>query len=134
MKSKRNKRSCDSSSFLHHPISHTMAPRQNPSDKVLATFTSTPASLHSPWRVPAGNKDKEIMWDFENCYQQLQAVKDDIVEAGDTKSSKDFFAKLEICSVSVLFFMQVVDLIDLSVQNFELNVAVFFEGLGIVSL
>ena len=60
-----------------------MAPRQNPRDKVLATPSSTAASLMSSQRPPAGGEDRKLIRDFEIFYMQLKAVKDNIVEAGD---------------------------------------------------
>ena len=77
-----------------------MAPQQNPRDKVLATPSSTAASLMSSQRPPAGGKDCKLICDFEILYMQLKAVKDDIVEVGDGRSAKEYFGRLGTCSVS----------------------------------
>ena len=77
-----------------------MAPRQNPRDKVLATLSSMAAFLMSSQRPPAGGEDQKLIHDFEIFYMQLKAVKDDIIEAGDGRSAKEYFGMLGTCSVS----------------------------------
>ena len=68
-----------------------MAPRQNPRDKVLATPSSTASSLMLLQRPLAGGEDQKSIRNFELYYMQLKAVKDDIVEAGDSRSAKEYF-------------------------------------------
>ena len=105
MKLKRNKRGVQFVNFLHHPTLPSMAPRQNPRDKVLAAPSSTAASLMSLQRPPPGGKDCKLICDFEIFYMQLKAVKDDIVEAGDGQSTKEYFGWLGTCSVSAQPFV-----------------------------
>ena len=108
MKSKKIKRGgCNLSSFLHHPALHSMAPRQNPRDNVLATPSSTPASFFSSQRPPAGGKDCKLICDLEICYRQLKAVKDNIVKASDGHSAKEYFGKLGTFPVIVLLFVTI---------------------------
>ena len=38
---------------------------------------------------------------------QLKAVKDDIVEAGDGHTAKEYFGRLGTCLVSVLFLVRI---------------------------
>ena len=91
MKLKRNKRGVQFINFLYHPTLHPMAPKQNPRDKVLATPSSIPASLMSSQRPPAGGEDQKLIHNFELYYMQLKAVKDDIIEAGDSRTAKEYF-------------------------------------------
>ena len=83
-----------------------------PLKQVLATPSSTPASLLSSQRPPAGGEDCKLIRDFEIFYRQLKAVKDNIVEAGDGHSAKECFGKLGTCSVSVLFLVTILVLIN----------------------
>ena len=106
MKSKRNKRGVRFVDFLHHPTLPSMAPRQNPRDKVLAAPSSTAASLKSSQRPPPGGKDYKLIHNFEILYMQLKAVKDNIVEAGDGRSAKKYFGWLGTCSVSAQPFVK----------------------------
>ena len=68
-----------------------MAPRKNPRDKVLATPSSTPASLMLLQRPLAGGEDRKLIHNFKLYYMQLKAVKNDIVEAGDGHTAKKYF-------------------------------------------
>ena len=86
--------------FVYHPTLHSMALRQNSRDKVLATPSSTAASLMSSQRPPAGGEDRKLICDFELYYMQLKAVKDDIVKAGDGHTAKEYFSWLGTCLVS----------------------------------
>ena len=86
--------------LLHHPTLPSMVPRQNPRDRVLATPSSTAASLMLLQRPLAGGEDHKLIHDFEILYMQLKAVKDNIVEAGDGRSTKEYFGRLGTCSVS----------------------------------
>ena len=83
-----------------------MAPWQNPRDKVLAAPSSTAALLVSSQRPPPGGEDRKLICDFEILYMQLKAVKDDIVEAGDSRSAKEYFGQLGTCSVSAQPFVR----------------------------
>ena len=83
-----------------------MAPWQNPRDKVLATPSSTAASLMSSQRPPPKGEDHKLIHNFEILYMQLKAVKDDIVEAGDGWSTKEYFGQLGACSVSAQPFIR----------------------------
>ena len=83
-----------------------MAPQQNPRDKVLATPFSTAASLMSSQRPPPGGEDHKLIHNFEILYIQLKAVKDDIVEAGDGQSAKEYFGRLATCSVGAQPFVR----------------------------
>ena len=104
MKSKRGLQFVE---FLHHPTLHPMAPRQNPRNKVLTTPSSTPASLMPLQRPPAGGEDWKLICNFEIYYMQLKAVKDDIVEAGDSCTTKKYFGRLGTCSVSTQFLVTI---------------------------
>ena len=99
------------SGFLHHPTPHLMALRQNPRNKVIATSSSTPASFFLSQRPLAGGEDRKLIHNFKNCYRQLQAVKDDIVEAGDSQSAKEYVGKLGTCLVRVSFLVEILLLI-----------------------
>ena len=84
-----------------------MAPRQNPRDKVLATPSSTAASLMSLQRPPLGGEDHKLIHKFKLYYMQLKAVKDDIVEAGDGQSVKKYFGWLGTCLVGAQFLVNI---------------------------
>ena len=92
--------------FLHHPTLLSMAPQQNPRDKVLATPSPTAASLMSSQRPPPGGEDHKLIRNFEILYMQLKAVKDDIVEVGDGQSAKEYFGRLGTSSVSAYPFVR----------------------------
>ena len=68
-----------------------MAPRQNLRDKVLATPSSTAASFMSSQRPLAGGEDQKLICNFGIHYMQLKVVKDNIVEAGNGRSAKEYF-------------------------------------------
>ena len=65
--------------------------------------SSTPASLMSLKRPLAGGEDQKPIHDFELYYMQPKAIKDDIVEAGDGRATKEYFGWLGTCSVSGWF-------------------------------
>ena len=107
MKLKKNRRGVQLVNFLYHPTLHSMAPRQNPRDKVLETPSSTPASLMLSQRPLAGGEDQKLICNFELCYMQLKVVKDDIVEVGDGCTAKEYFGQLGTCLVSVWFLVRI---------------------------
>ena len=73
---------------------------------MLAAPSFTAASPISSQRPPSGGKDRKLIHNFEILYMQLKAVKDNIIEAGDAQSAKEYFGRLGTFSVSAHSFVR----------------------------
>ena len=58
-------------------------------------------------RPPAGGEDQKLICNFELYYMQFKAVKDDIIEAEDSRSAKEYFGQFGTCLVGVQFLVRI---------------------------